>query len=95
MALLTFLTPERFQLSYTSTSRHLVRRLVQLFRFVPMTCLNAGGYTRTKDGGFASKLRSQLNRLVALHRTELVFAQSLRKGNNVGAKGLFCLFFAQ
>ncbi|NJN48821.1 MAG: hypothetical protein HC805_02245 [Alkalinema sp. RL_2_19] len=41
------------------------------------------GYTRTKDGGFASKLRSQLHRdLVTLHRTELVYssvkAKSLR-----------------
>ncbi|MBE9030309.1 hypothetical protein IQ266_11255 [filamentous cyanobacterium LEGE 11480] len=33
------------------------------------------GYTRTPDGGFASKLRSQLHRdLVTLHRTELVYA---------------------
>jgi hypothetical protein len=40
------------------------------------------GYTRTKDGGFASKLRSQLHcDLVTLHRTELVLPQSLRKGN--------------
>jgi hypothetical protein len=36
--------------------------------------LQAFGYTRTKDGGFASKLRSQLHRdLVALHRTELIY----------------------
>ncbi|OUC13293.1 MAG: hypothetical protein B0A82_17540 [Alkalinema sp. CACIAM 70d] len=39
------------------------------------------GYTRTKDGGFASKLRSQLHRdLVALHRTELMFSHAPRKG---------------
>lgn len=45
------------------------------------------GYTRTKDGGFASKLRSQLHRdLVMLHRTELVFSQVLRKGNATGTK---------
>lgn len=46
------------------------------------------GYTRTKDGGFASKLRSQLNRdLVALHRTELVLARSFKKHQaNRGAK---------
>ncbi|WP_396034882.1 hypothetical protein [Candidatus Cyanaurora vandensis] len=44
------------------------------------------GYSRTRDGGFPSKLRSQLNRdLVALHRTELVFARSLKRGNKVGA----------
>jgi hypothetical protein len=37
--------------------------------------LMALGYKRTPDGGFAAKLRSQLHRdLVALHRTELVYA---------------------
>jgi hypothetical protein len=36
--------------------------------------LQALGYTRTKDGGFAAKLRSQLHRdLVMLHRTELIY----------------------
>jgi hypothetical protein len=49
--------------------------------------LESLGYSHTKDGGFAAKLRSQLNQdLVALHRTELVFAQSLRKGDSLGAK---------
>ncbi|MEB3292942.1 MAG: hypothetical protein VKJ24_07265 [Synechococcales bacterium] len=47
------------------------------------------GYTRTKDGGFASKLRSQFHRdIVSLHRTELVFPQLARRsssfGNNFG-----------
>jgi hypothetical protein len=43
------------------------------------------GYTRTKDGGFASKLRSQLHRdLVSLHRTELVFPQLARRGSSFG-----------
>ncbi len=42
--------------------------------------LAALGYTRTKDGGFASKLRSQLHRdLVILHRTELVYTPLKRK----------------
>jgi len=45
------------------------------------------GYTRTKDRGFASKVRSQLNRdLVSLHRTELIIAQSLKKNDGAVAK---------
>jgi hypothetical protein len=47
--------------------------------------LQAFGYTRTKDGGFASKLRSQLHRdLVALHRTELIYPPLRRQA--VGGK---------
>ena len=87
MALLTFLNPRQ-----VSIVLFLYRLAAQqgngpLVSFRSNDLLESLGYTRTKDGGFASKLRSQLNRdLVALHRTELVLAQSLRKGNNVGAK---------
>lgn len=43
--------------------------------------LTALGYSRTADGGYASKLRSQLHcDLVALHRTELVFSSLKGKG---------------
>jgi hypothetical protein len=86
-ALLTFLNPRQ-----VSIVLHLYRLAAQqdqgpLVSFRSNDLLEALGYTRTKDGGFASKLRSQLHRdLVALHRTELVFAQSLRKGDNLGAK---------
>ena len=39
------------------------------------------GYTRTKDGGFASKLRSQIHRdLVTLHRLELVYPRGVALG---------------
>jgi hypothetical protein len=87
MALLTFLNPRQ-----VSIVLFLYRQAAQqgngpLVCFRSNDLLESLGYTRTKDGGFASKLRSQLNRdLVALHRTELVLAQSLRKGNNMGAK---------
>jgi hypothetical protein len=87
MALLTFLNPRQ-----VSIVLYLYKQAAQqgngpLVSFRSNDLLESLGYTRTKDGGFASKLRSQLNRdLVALHRTELVLAQSLRKGNNVGAK---------
>lgn len=86
-ALLTFLNPRQ-----VSIVLYLYRQADQqkngpLVSFRSNDLLKALGYTRTKDGGFASKVRSQLNRdLVALHRTELVFAQSLRNGSNVGAK---------
>jgi len=87
MALLTFLNPRQVSIVlylYREAARQGSGPLVS---FRSNELLEALGYTRTKDGGFASKLRSQLHRdLVALHRTELVFAQSLRKGNNIGAK---------
>jgi len=87
MALLTFLNPRQ-----VSIVLYLYRLAAQqetgpIVSFRSNDLLEALGYTRTKDGGFASKLRSQLHRdLVALHRTELIFAQSLRKGDNLGAK---------
>ena len=87
MALLTFLNPRQ-----VSIVLYLYRLAAQqetgpLVSFRSNDLLEALGYKRTKDGGFASKLRSQIHRdLVALHRTELVFAQSLRKGDNLGAK---------
>ncbi len=87
MALLTFLNPRQ-----VSIVLYLYKLAAQQGNGPQVTfrsndLLESLGYTRTKDGGFASKLRSQLNRdLVALHRTELVLAQSLRKGNNIGAK---------
>lgn len=86
-ALLTFLNPRQ-----VSIVLHLYRLAAQqeqgpIVSFRSNDLLEALGYKRTKDGGFASKLRSQLHRdLVALHRTELVFAQSLHKGDNLGAK---------
>jgi hypothetical protein len=43
--------------------------------------LVALGYTRTRDGGFASKVRSQVHRdLVTLHRVDLVYPRSIALG---------------
>ena len=88
VALLTFLNPRQ-----VSVVLYLYKQAAQkgnspLVSFRSNELLESLGYTRTKDGGFAAKLRSQLNQdLVALHRTELILAQSLKKrGNNVGAK---------
>jgi hypothetical protein len=47
--------------------------------------LMALGYTRTKDGGFASKVRSQVHQdLVALHRVELVYPRAIMLGKMAG-----------
>ncbi|WP_439343058.1 hypothetical protein [Vacuolonema iberomarrocanum] len=87
VALLTFLNPRQ-----VSIVLYLYKLAAQqgngpLVQFRSNDLLESLGYTRTKDGGFPAKLRSQLNRdLVALHRTELIFAQSLRKGDSMGAK---------
>lgn len=87
MALLTFLNPRQVSIVLYLYKQAAKQGAGPLVSFRSNDLLETLGYTRTKDGGFASKLRSQLNRdLVALHRTELVLAQSLRKGNNIGAK---------
>lgn len=88
MALITFLNPRQ-----VSIVLYLYKLAAQQGNGATVTfrsndLLQSLGYTRTKDGGFASKLRSQLNRdLVTLHRTELVLAQSFKKSSaNRGAK---------
>lgn len=87
MALLTFLNPRQ-----VSIVLHLYRLAAQqgngpLVHFRSNDLMESLGYTRMRNGGFAAKLRSQLHRdLAALHRTELIFAQPLQKGDNVGAK---------
>lgn len=87
VALLTFLNPRQVAIVLYLYRQAARQGSGPTVAFRSNDLLKSLGYTRTKDGGFASKLRSQLNRdLVALHRTELVFAQSLRKGDNVGAK---------
>ncbi len=87
MALLTFLNPRQVSIVLYLYKQAAKQGKGPLVSFRSNDLLESLGYTRTKDGGFASKLRSQLNRdLVALHRTELVLAQSLRKGNSLGAK---------
>ncbi|MBD3882716.1 hypothetical protein IFO70_13170 [Phormidium tenue FACHB-886] len=87
MALLTFLNPRQVSIVLYLYKLAAQQSNGAIVSFRSNDLLESLGYTRTKDGGFASKLRSQLNRdLVALHRTELVLARSLRKGNTVGAK---------
>jgi hypothetical protein len=87
MALLTFLNPRQVSIVLYLYKLAAQQGKGPIVSFRSNDLLESLGYTRTKDGGFASKLRSQFNRdLVALHRTELVMAQSLQKGNQLGAK---------
>lgn len=87
VTLLTFLNPRQ-----VSIVLFLYRAAAQngnkpIASFRSNDLLEALGYTRTKDGGFPAKLRSQLHcDLMALHRTELVFAESLSRGDSHGAK---------
>ncbi len=88
VALLTFLNPRQVSIVLYLYKLASQQNNGAIVTFRSNDLLEILGYTRTRDGGFASKLRSQLNRdLVSLHRTELVLAQSFRKGTqNMGAK---------
>jgi hypothetical protein len=87
MTLLTFLNPRQVAIVLYFYREAAKQGNSPVISFRSNDLLESLGYTRTPDGGFASKVRSQLNRdLVALHRTELVLAQSLRKGDSIGAK---------
>jgi hypothetical protein len=87
IALLTFLNPRQVAIVlylYKEAARQGNSPLVS---FRSNDLLESMGYSRASDGSFTTRSRSQLNQdLVALHRTELVLAQSLKKGNTMGAK---------
>ena len=87
LALLTFLNPRQVSIILYLYREAAIQDNGSLVSFRSNDLLDCLGYTRTKDGGFNSRVRSQLNQdLVALHRTELVFARSLQKGEQIGAK---------
>lgn len=87
LALLTFLNPRQVSIILHLYKEASIQENGSIVSFRSNDLLDSLGYTRTKDGGFNSRVRSQLNQdLVALHRTELVFARSLHKGEQVGAK---------
>jgi hypothetical protein len=87
MALMTFLNPRHVAILLYLYREAASQGNVPIVSFRSNELLAALGYTKTKDGGYPSKVRSQLNRdLVALHRTELLFAQSMKKEDRVGAK---------
>jgi hypothetical protein len=76
--IMTFLHPRQIAIvlylyRLAAQQQHMTQSMTVMLRSNDL--LQAFGYTRTRDGGFASKLRSQLHRdLMALHRTELVYA---------------------
>ena len=79
--LLTFLNPRQMALLFYLYRTAYATGSVSEVEFGSDDLLTQLAYTRTKDGGFASKLRSQLHRdLVALHRTELVYPHSVALG---------------
>ncbi|MGK7949233.1 MAG: hypothetical protein AB4368_10625 [Xenococcaceae cyanobacterium] len=87
LALLTFLNPRQVSIILYLYREAAIQSNGSLVSFRSNDLLDSLGYKKTKDGGFAARVRSQLNQdLVALHRTELVFARSLQKGEQIGAK---------
>ncbi len=87
MALLTFLNTRQVAIVLFLYKQAREQGNSRLVSFRSNDLLESLGYTRSTDGSFTTRVRSQLNQdLVALHRTELVFAQSLKKGNTMGAK---------
>ena len=87
LALLTFLNPRQVNIILYLYREAATQDNGSLVTFRANDLLDSLGYSRTEDGGFNSRVRSQLNQdLVALHRTELVFARSLQKGEQIGAK---------
>ena len=85
-SLLTFLNSRQMALLlYLYRTASASGGVTDRIQFASDDLLEQLAYTRTKDGGFASKLRSQLHRdLVTLHRTELVYPRpvALRKLND-------------
>ncbi len=87
MALLTFLNTRQVAIVLFLYKQAREQGNGRLVSFRSNDLLESLGYTRAKDGSFTTRLRSQLNQdLVALHRTELMLAQPLKKGTGMGAK---------
>lgn len=87
LALLTFLNPRQVSIILYLYREAAKQGNSSLVSFRSNDLLENLGYTKTAEGGFTARVRSQLNQdLVALHRTELVFARSMQKGEQLGAK---------
>ncbi|MGC1307749.1 MAG: hypothetical protein WA885_11000 [Phormidesmis sp.] len=87
VALLTFLNPRQVQLVLYLYRAAATDRSGSVIEFRSNDLLEVMGYQRTNDGGFRAESRSQLHcDLMALHRTELVYAVETRKGEKVEAE---------
>jgi len=87
IALLTFLNPRQVQLVLYLYKAASVEGNGSVVEFRSNDLLEVMGYQRTNDGGFRAEARSQMHcDLMALHRTELVYAVETRKGKKVEAE---------
>lgn len=85
--LLTFLNPRQVELVLYLYRAAAASDMGPDVKFRSNDLLEVMGYSRTKDGGFHAVIRSQLHcDLMALHRTELVYAEETQKGENVVAE---------
>ncbi|MGB3295235.1 MAG: hypothetical protein WBB01_19815 [Phormidesmis sp.] len=74
--LLTFLNPRQVQLVLYLYRAAATEGTGSIVQFRSNDLLEVMGYQRTSDGGFHSVIRSQLHGdMMALHRTELVYAE--------------------
>jgi hypothetical protein len=87
VALLTFLNPRQVDLLLYLYRAASAEETGPVVRFRSNDLLEVMGYNRTKDGGFHAAIRSQLHcDLMALHRTELVYAAEAWKGERLEAE---------
>ena len=87
VALLTFLNPRQVQLVLYLYRAAASQKNGSVVEFRSNDLLEVMGYQRTKDGGFRADVRSQLHcDLMALHRTELVYAVETRNGEKLEAE---------
>lgn len=87
VALLTFLNPRQVQLVLYLYKAAAAEKSGSVVEFRSNDLLEVMGYQKTSDGGFRAESRSQLHcDLMALHRTELVYAVETRTGDTVEAE---------
>lgn len=87
VALLTFLNTRQVQLVLYLYRAAAAEKDGSIVTFRSNDLLEVMGYQRANDGGFRAESRSQLHcDLMALHRTELVYAIETRKGDLVQAE---------
>ena len=85
--LLTFLNPRQVELVLYLYRAAAASETGPVVKFRSNDLLEVMGYSRTKDGGFHAVVRSQLHcDLMALHRTELVYAEETASGDNIVAE---------
>lgn len=83
VTLLTFLNPRQVAILIYLYREAKLQTNGRVVTFLSNDLLESLGYSRTSDGCFHQYARAQLNRdLVALHRVELLFAESYPEGDS-------------